>query len=117
MHVKLGDKLPLVNLTNSLIFDLTKIPLPKNLVLTYSLIAKVLSDTFYRIEIELLVFKLYPVLLDDKVHCHYILSSCHIDLPFMAHSSSSYYIGLPFMVFSANSSANCAVKCFNFLIR
>ena len=41
-------------------FDLTKIPLPKRLVLTYNLIA--LSDTFNRIEIELLVFKLCPVL-------------------------------------------------------
>ena len=56
-------KLPFVNSTKSLIFDLTKILLPKYLVLTYSFIAKVLSDTFYRIEIGLLVFKLYPVLL------------------------------------------------------
>ena len=38
------DKLPFVNLTKSLIFDLflTKILLPKRLVLTYSLIAKVM---------------------------------------------------------------------------
>ena len=36
------DKLPLVNATKSLIFDLTKILLPKHLVLTYSLIAKVM---------------------------------------------------------------------------
>ena len=46
---------------NSLIFDSTKILFPKHLVLTYSLIVKVryaLSDTFYRIEIELLFFKL-----------------------------------------------------------
>ena len=53
------DKLPFVNSTKSLIFDLTKILLPKHLVLTYSLIAKVmylLLDTFYRIEIDLLVF-------------------------------------------------------------
>ena len=48
-----------------LIFDSTKILLPKRLVLTYSLIAKVmyaLSGTFYRIEIEQLNFKLCPVL-------------------------------------------------------
>ena len=36
------DKLPFVNSTKSLIFDLTKILLPKHLVLTYSLIAKVM---------------------------------------------------------------------------
>ena len=35
-------KLPFVNSTKSLIFDLTKILLPKRLVLTYSLIAKVM---------------------------------------------------------------------------
>ena len=36
------DKLPFVNWTKSLIFDLTKIPLSKCLVLTYGLIAKVM---------------------------------------------------------------------------
>ena len=36
------DKVPFVNSTKSLIFDLTKILLPKRLVLTYSLIAKVM---------------------------------------------------------------------------
>ena len=36
------DKLPFVNLTKSLIFDLTKILLNKRLVLTYSLIVKVM---------------------------------------------------------------------------
>ena len=72
-----------MNLTKSLIFDLTKILLPKCLVLAYSLIAYSLiffhnrvirinnkckcggyapSNTFYKIEIELLVFKLCPVL-------------------------------------------------------
>ena len=56
------DKLPFVNSTKSLIFDLTKILLPKHLVLTYSCKGYVLSDTFYRIETELLVLKLYPVL-------------------------------------------------------
>ena len=48
------------------------------------------------------------------VHCYYTLSSYYIDLPFMAHSSSSYCIDIPFMVYSTDSSANCAVKCFNF---
>ena len=53
------DKLLLVNSMKSLIFDLTKILLPKRLVLTYSLTAKVMHYQifFYRIEIELLVFK------------------------------------------------------------
>ena len=36
------DKLPFVNSTKSLIFDLTKTLLPNCLVLTYSLIAKVM---------------------------------------------------------------------------
>ena len=36
------DKWSFVNSTKSLIFDLTKIILPKRLVLTYSLIAKVM---------------------------------------------------------------------------
>ena len=39
---KLWNKLPFVNLTKSLIFDLTKIIFPKRLVFTYSLIAKVM---------------------------------------------------------------------------
>ena len=39
---KFRDKLPFVNSTNSLIFDLMKILLPKRLVLTYSLIGKVM---------------------------------------------------------------------------
>ena len=58
-----------MNSTKSLIFDLTKILLPKRLILIYRLTVKVmhcegyaLPDTFYRIEIELLVFKLCPVL-------------------------------------------------------
>ena len=42
MYAKLSNKLPFVNLTKSLIFGLTKILLPKHLVLTYSLIAKVM---------------------------------------------------------------------------
>ena len=37
-----GDKLSFVNLMKGLIFDLTKILLPKHLVLTCSLIAKVM---------------------------------------------------------------------------
>ena len=37
------DKLPFVNSTKSLIFDLTKILLAKRLVLTYSSIAKVIQ--------------------------------------------------------------------------
>ena len=55
---------PFVNSTKSLVFDLTKILLRKHLVLTYSLIAKIMhyQILFYRIEIELLVFKLRPVL-------------------------------------------------------
>ena len=36
------DKLPFVNSTKSLIFDSTKILLPKRLVVTYSLTAKVM---------------------------------------------------------------------------
>ena len=65
MLYKLLGYLPFVNLTKSLILDLTKILLPKRLVLTYSLIAGyALSDTFYRIEIELLVLKLCPVLFE-----------------------------------------------------
>ena len=36
------DKLPFVNSTKSVIFDLTKILLPKRLVLTYSLNARVM---------------------------------------------------------------------------
>ena len=59
------DKLPFVNSTKSLIFNLMKILLPKRLVLTLSLIAKVmhyLLFTFYRIEIDLLLLKLCPVL-------------------------------------------------------
>ena len=59
------DKLPFVNSTKCLIFDLMKILLPKRLVLMYSLMDKFMyyQILFYRIEIELLVFKLYPVLL------------------------------------------------------
>ena len=53
-----------MNSMTSLIFDSTKILLPKRLVLTYSLIAKVMhyQAVFYRIEIVLLVCKLCPVL-------------------------------------------------------
>ena len=36
------DKLPFLNATKSLIFDSTKVLLPKRLVLTYSLIAEVM---------------------------------------------------------------------------
>ena len=48
---KFSYKLPFVNWIKGLIFDLTKILLPKCLLLTYSLICKgyALSDTFYRI--------------------------------------------------------------------
>ena len=58
------DKLPFVDSTKRLIFDLTKIPLPKRLVLTYSLIAKVMhyQILFTELKIELSVFKLCPVL-------------------------------------------------------
>ena len=38
------DKLPFVNSRKSLMFDLTKILLPKRLVLTYSLIGKVMHQ-------------------------------------------------------------------------
>ena len=65
-----------MNSTKSLIFDLTKILLPKGLVLTYSLISKVMhyQILFYRIEIELLVFKLSPVLFRQSF---FKLSSAH----------------------------------------
>ena len=45
------DKLPSVNSTKRWIFDLSKILLPKRLVLTYSLVAKVIhyQILFYRI--------------------------------------------------------------------
>ena len=59
------DKLPFVYLIKSLMFHLTTIPLPKRFILLYCLIAKVmyeLSESFYKIEIERLVFKLCPVL-------------------------------------------------------
>ena len=59
--------MPFVNSKKSFIFDLTKILLPKCLILVYCLIARAMhyqSDTFYGIEIELLVFKLCPVLFD-----------------------------------------------------
>ena len=58
------DKLPFVNSTNSLIFDLTKILLPKTFssYIQFDSEGYALSGTFYRIEIELLVFKLCPVL-------------------------------------------------------
>ena len=42
MQPNFRDKLSFVNSAKSLIFDLTKILLPKHLVLTYSLIAKVM---------------------------------------------------------------------------
>ena len=54
------DKLPFVNLTKSLKFDLTKILLPKRLILIYSLIAKVMHYQLFLT--ELLIFKLCPVL-------------------------------------------------------
>ena len=64
MLTNFRDKLPFVNSMKRLVFDLTKIPLHKRLVLTYSLIVKVMhyQIPFYRIEIELLVLKLCPVL-------------------------------------------------------
>ena len=52
MHANLRDKLPFVNLTKSFIFDLTKILLPKHLVLTYSLIAKVMYDQILFTELK-----------------------------------------------------------------
>ena len=55
-----------VNSTKRLIFDLTKILSPKCLdnssYIQFDCEGYVLSDTFYTIEIELLVFKLCPVL-------------------------------------------------------
>ena len=59
------DKLPFVNSTKRLIFDLTKILLPKRLVLTYGLIAKVMyyQILFTELKSKLKsVFKLCPVL-------------------------------------------------------
>ena len=47
------DKLPFVNLTKSLIFDLTKILLPKHLVLTYNLIVKVIHYQIFFTELKL----------------------------------------------------------------
>ena len=46
------DKLPFVNSTNSLIFDLTKILFSKRLVLTNSLIAKVMHDQILFAELK-----------------------------------------------------------------
>ena len=46
------DKLPFVNSMKSLIFDLTKILLPKHLVLTYSLIAKVMYYQIHFTELK-----------------------------------------------------------------
>ena len=56
------DKLPFVNSTKSLIFDLTKILLSKCSVfyIQFDCEGYSLSDIFYRIEIELLVFTLCP---------------------------------------------------------
>ena len=48
-----GDKLLFVNSMKSLIFDLTKILLPKHLVLTYSLIAKVMHLEILFTELKL----------------------------------------------------------------
>ena len=61
------DKLPFVNSTKSLILDLTKILLPKrlNVCILFDCESYALSDTFNRIEIELLVFKLCPGLFGD----------------------------------------------------
>ena len=51
------DKLSLINSKKSLIIDLTTILLPKRLILIYCLIAMVMHyQSFYRIEIERLVF-------------------------------------------------------------
>ena len=47
------DKLPFVNFTKSLIFDLTKILLPKRLVPTYRLIAKVMHYQMLFTELKL----------------------------------------------------------------
>ena len=65
---KLGfrDKLPFVNSTKSLIFDLTKIKSKLNQRISshirFDCEGYALLDTFHRFEIELLVFKLCPVL-------------------------------------------------------
>ena len=57
-------KLPIVNSTKSLILDLTKILLPQTFssYILFECECYALSDTFDRIEIEILVFKLSPVL-------------------------------------------------------
>ena len=47
------DKLSFVNSTKSLIIDLTKILLPKHLVLAYSLIAKVMHYQILFTELKL----------------------------------------------------------------
>ena len=60
------DKLPFVNSTKSLIFDLTKIAQTFSSYIQFDCKGYVLSDTFYRTEIEQLVFKLYPVLLGSR---------------------------------------------------
>ena len=61
------DKLPFVNSTKILIFDLTKILLSKHLVLIYSLIAKVMQYQILFTELKsscwfLSFFKLFPAL-------------------------------------------------------
>ena len=59
------DKLPFVNSMKSLIFDFTKILFIAQRFSSYMQFdckGYALSDTFYRIEIELLGFKLCPVL-------------------------------------------------------
>ena len=61
-------KLPFVNLMKNLTFDSTKILLPKRLVLTYSLIAKVMHyQILLQIEFELLDFKLCLVLFGKSI--------------------------------------------------
>ena len=93
-----------MNSTKSLTFDLTKILLPKHLVLTYSLIAKVMhyQILFYKNEIELLVFKLYPVSIGYSFSK--MISGCssewkmnHLKKPRMRDSFMCFY-GLKFEV-------------------
>ena len=70
MLEKLSDKLPFVNWIKSLIFDLTKVLLPKCLLHTYSLICKgyALSDTFHRIAPNKHVISMYQSLPNRAKH-------------------------------------------------
>ena len=59
-HANFRDKLPFVNSMKGLIFNSTKIPLPKKFssYIQFDCEDYALSDTFYKIEIELLVLVL-----------------------------------------------------------